>query len=152
MRVVAVLALCVMVGGCGLTARHERQEQMAAAKVTIAQGFADCKTQYPEGSKQYVAKNKCDALAAQTIKPYVTWPDLFDKDWAARAVIAERLQAGKMTLAEANQEAAQTHSQIAAEEQQRNLASRSVAAQEAVAVAESSPTICNRVGTTTICN
>lgn len=152
MRSVAILGMCFVVGGCGLAARHERQEQMAAAKATMAQGFADCKAQFPEGSKDYVAKNKCDALAAQVIKPFVTWPDLFDKDWAARAVIAERLQAGKITLAEANQQAAQIHSQVAAEEQQRNLANRSVAAQEAVAVAASSPTICNRVGSTTICN
>lgn len=40
-----------------------------------------------------------------------------------------------MTVAEANQEATQTQSDIAAEEQRRNLANRSVGAQESAAAA-----------------
>jgi hypothetical protein len=138
--------------GCGLMARKERQEQMAAAKATMEQGLADCKVQWPEISKQAVERNRCYSLAAQPTRQFNTYPDIFDKVWADRAVIAERLQAGKFTVAEATQQLTQTISEATAEEQRRNLANRSVSAQEAMAVAASGPTVCNRVGNTTICN
>jgi hypothetical protein len=130
-------ALCatLLLSSCGLAARQERQEQQAAAKAAMEQGFEECKTRFPEGSKQYIERNKCNSLAASAIRPFVPYPDLFDKYWATRAVIAERVQAGKLTLAEGNQEATQAQSDIAAEEQRRNLASRSVGAQESAAAA-----------------
>jgi hypothetical protein len=127
---------------------------MAEAKASMEWGFANCKTHFPEGSKQYVPKNSCDFTAAQSIRPFVPYPDLFDQDWASRAVIAERLQAGKMTVAEANQQATQMHSQIAAEEQRRSLNGRVVSAQESQAAAAwraSSPVSCTRIGNTTNC-
>ncbi|MCK1401965.1 hypothetical protein IVB45_17820 [Bradyrhizobium sp. 4] len=101
----------------------------------MAQGFEDCKNQFPEGSKNYIEKNRCNAAAASVIRPFTPYPDLFDNYWAKRAVLAERLQGGKLTLAEANAEATQIQSDVAAEEQRRNLASRSVGAQESAAAA-----------------
>lgn len=148
----SIAALAIPLAGCGLAARAALQKEAAGARVATEQGFADCKARFPEGSGRYVEGNACNARAASLIRPYVPYPDLFDKDWAFRALLAERLQAGKMTLAEANQQGTQYHSQIAAEEQQRNLASRAVAAQELAADAASSPVICNRVGNSTICN
>ena len=85
----------------------------------------------------------------------MTYPDLFDQSWAKAGVLAEQLQGHKLTRAEANAQMADVRSQITAEEQRRNLANRSVAAQETAATAaliSSGPTICNRVGNTTICN
>jgi len=82
----------------------------------------------------------------------MTYPDLFDREQADRAVIAERLQAGKMT--EANQQATANKSQIAEDEQRRNLAARSVGAQESAAAAAwraFSPVSCKRIGNTTNC-
>ena len=154
MRIFVVLGLCAVLGGCGLIARKEREDQISAAKASMEEGFAACKTQYPEGSKQYVAKNVCDAAAAQSMRPFVPYPDLFDQNWANRAVIAERLQAGKMTVAEANQQATQMQSQITAEEQRRSLSGRVVNAQESQAAAAwraSSPVSCTRIGNTTNC-
>ena len=154
MRTLAVLALCAMVGGCGLIARKELQEKQQAAIAEMQAGFIECKTRFPEGSKQYVAKHQCDSAAAQLIRPYMTYPDLFDREQADRAVLAERLQAGKMTLAEANQQATSNKSQIAEDEQRRNLAARSVGAQESVAAAAwraSSPVSCTRIGNTPNC-
>jgi hypothetical protein len=69
----------------------------------MAAGMEDCNTQFPEGTTQFVAKNQCQANAAKTVRAFATYPDLFDKYWADRAVTAERLQAGKMTKAEAVQ-------------------------------------------------
>jgi hypothetical protein len=152
MRILGIVALCVALAGCGLMARKERQEQMAAAKAAMEQAFADCKAQWPEVSKQAVERNRCYSIAAQPTRQFNTYPDIFDKVWADRAVIAERLQAGKLTVAEATQQLTQTISDATAEEQRRNLANRAVSAQEAMAVAASGPTVCNRVGNTTICN
>lgn len=143
-RKFALAAVCLTLAGCGLARQAERQEQMNAAKASMAQGFEDCKAQFPEGSKNYIEKNKCNATAAAVIRPFTPYPDLFDNYWAKRAVLAERLQAGKLTLAEANAEATQTQSDVAAEEQRRNLANRSVGAQESAAAAAwmaSSPSV-----------
>lgn len=135
MRRSCTMAVCLALAGCGLARQAERQEQMNAAKASMAQGFEDCKARFPEGSKNYIEKDKCNAAAATVIRPFTPYPDLFDNYWAKRAVLAERLQAGKLTLAEANAEATQTQSDIAAEEQRRNLANRSVGAQESAAAA-----------------
>lgn len=135
MRILAVFIGFLLLSGCGMMARREHDEQMVAALASKEQGIAACKAQFPDGSKQYVSRNSCEIKAAQVIRPYVTYPDLFDKDWAFSAVMAERLQSGKITLAEANAQTAQNHSQVAAEEQQRNLSSRSVGAQETAAAA-----------------
>lgn len=154
MRIVIVAALCAALGGCGLIARKELQEKQQAAIAEMQAGFAECKARFPEGSKHYIEKQKCDSGAAQAIRPYVTYADLFDREQAERAVIAERLQAGKITVAEANQAATAAHSQIAEDEQRRSLASRSVGAQESAAAAAwraSAPVSCTRIGNTTNC-
>lgn len=154
LRKLLVLSLCATLGGCGLAARKEREEAQRSAIAARDQGLLDCKAQFPDGSKQYVGRNKCESQAAATIRPHVTYPDLFDKDWAFSAVLAERLQAGKITLAEANQQLTEHHSEVAAEEQRRNLANRSIGAQENMAAAAwraSSPVSCTRIGNTTNC-
>lgn len=120
-------------------------------------GFAQCTAEYdsqPTGKKNHIVKTKCDLAAALSIRPYVPYPDLFDQEWATRAVIAERLQAGKMTPAEANQESTTMHANISAEEQRRALAGRTVSAQESAASAAwraSAPVSCTRIGNTTNC-
>ena len=135
-------------------ARRERQEQMAAAVAAKDQGIAACKAQYPDENKDYVARNKCAFEAAKVIRPFATYPDLFDESWATVAVLAEQLDAKKITRAQADLQLAQMRSQITSEEQRRNLANRSVAAQESAAAAawiSTGPVTCNRVGNTTTC-
>lgn len=66
MRNLAIVALCLVLGGCGLAARAERQKQMAAAVAAAQQGYADCKTQFPEESKQAFDRNKCSYEVAKT--------------------------------------------------------------------------------------
>ncbi|WP_244651850.1 hypothetical protein [Bradyrhizobium diazoefficiens] len=151
MRIVMVLALCAVVGGCGLMARRELEEKQQVATAQMQAGLAECKARFPAEAKRYVEKTSCDYNAAQAIRPFLTYPDLFDKEWAERTLLAERLQAGKLTLAEANVQAASVHSQIAEDEQRRNLASRSVNAQEAAAAAAWKSTSCTRIGNTVNC-
>ena len=155
MRNLGSVVLCVTLAGCGLARMQERKEQMAAAVAAKDSGIAACKAQYPDENKDFVIRNKCSFEAAQVICPYVTYPDLFDQSWAKAALLAEQLQNHKLTRAEAMAQLTEVRSQITAEEQRRNLANRSVTAQETAATAaliSSGPTICNRVGNTTICN
>lgn len=155
MRLIAIVALCSAVGGCGIIANRELNERMIAAKASMDAGFARCEAEYAStGKKDHISKTKCDFAAAQSIRQYIPYPDLFDQEWATRAVIAERLQAGKMTPAEANQEATTMHAQISAEEQRRLLSGRAISAQESAAAAAwraSAPVSCTRVGNTTNC-
>jgi hypothetical protein len=154
MRHLGIVTFCVALAGCGLAARKERQEQMAAAVAAKDQGIVACKAQYPDENKDFVARNKCGYEAAQKIRPFVTYPDLFDQSWATSALLAEQLQTKKITRAEADLQMAQTRAQTTAEEQRRNLANRSVAAQESAAAAAwmaSGPVTCNRIGNTTTC-
>ena len=156
MRTLAIVLTCLALAGCGLAAQAERQKQVAAAKATADQGYADCKIRYPEESKQAFDRNKCSYEVAKTnIRPLLaTNADLFDNDWAFRLATTEKLQAGKITYAEANQQTTDHHSQLVGEEQRRNLSNRSVAAQESAAAAawaSSGPVTCNRIGNTTTC-
>jgi hypothetical protein len=93
----AIGGLCaaVLLASCGLAARQERQEQMTAAVAAKDQGTADCKSQYPNTEADFVARNKCAFQAALVVRPFVTYPDLFDQSWAESAVLAEQLQAKK---------------------------------------------------------
>jgi hypothetical protein len=43
--------LCLMLVGCGIMARKERQNQMSAAVAAKDQGIAACKSQYPDENK-----------------------------------------------------------------------------------------------------
>lgn len=136
MRLCIILLLCITIlSGCGYIARKDMEEKQQAAVARMQAGYADCKNRYPEGSRQWVAKQQCDTAAAQAIRPFVSDPDLFDRYQAERVVIAERLQASKMTLAEANQAAADSLSRLTEDEQRRNLSRRSVGAQESAAAA-----------------
>jgi hypothetical protein len=146
MRVVGIVALCATLAGCGLARMQERQEQMAAAVAAKDSGIAACKAQYSDENKDFLLRNKCAFEAAQVIRPFVTYSDLFDQSWAKAALLAEQLQAREMTRAEANAQMTETQSQIVAEEQRRNLANRSVNAQESMAAASwaaSTPVIVN---------
>ncbi|WP_247988319.1 hypothetical protein [Bradyrhizobium sp. 186] len=77
MRHLIVVGICLLLAGCGLAARQEREQQQAAAAAAMQQGFESCKVQFPEGTKNMVEKNKCNATAALAIRPFTTYPDLF---------------------------------------------------------------------------
>jgi hypothetical protein len=154
MRVSVVLGLCCLLAGCGLMARKEREEQQASAKAQSDAAMADCEVQFPKGGKRYIEKTQCQNGAMNVIRPLMPYPDLVDQDMASRMAVAEKLQAGKLTLAEANLEQSTFHSNIVAEEQRRMLNNRSVGAQESAAAATwhaSSPVSCTRIGNTTNC-
>jgi hypothetical protein len=149
MRQLLVAVCCLGLAGCGMT---RQQEQMAADYAAQKPGMDACKAQYPDETKNGAARLNCQYEVAKRIRPYQPYPDLFDELWANGIVVAERLDAKKITEAEARLLLTQEKSKIAGEEQRRNLARCSVAAQESAAAAANSPVICNNIGTATICN
>ena len=48
---------------------------LICVQASMEQHFADCKVQFPEGSKNYVDKNKCNAAAATPMLPFTSYPD-----------------------------------------------------------------------------
>jgi hypothetical protein len=151
MRVFFVAAMCAVLGGCGLIAAKERQEAIAKARAEQEAIFAECDTKYPKTRGNFVNRAKCRQAGLELYRPLVPYPDLLQQDIAMRMVMAEKMDAGQITLAQAELEGAQLHSQIVAEEQRRSLASRSVNAQESAAAAAWKGTSCTRIGNTVNC-
>jgi hypothetical protein len=65
--------------------------------------------------------------------------------------IAEQVQNGQLTIAQANEMLANKNSAMFSEEQRRNLANRAVAAQESAAAAAGAPVSCTKIGNTVNC-
>ncbi len=152
MRIFGIVALCAAVGGCGLAARKERQEAFAAAQAQQQAGIADCEAKYPPATtKQFTERAQCINAAVAIIRPFVPFPDLLDQDMANRMLLAEKVQQGRMTVAEATQDMAQRRSQLTAEEQRRSLSNRAVSAQESAAAAAWKGTTCTAIGNTVNC-
>jgi hypothetical protein len=71
--------------------------------------------------------------AQDLYRSIVSYPDLLDQQTAAALVIAEKIDNGTITGPQAQLEMAQLNSQLTAEAQRRDLAGRSVMANEAMA-------------------
>lgn len=152
MRFLVVLALCALLGSCGLARRQEQAEQREKAVAAMKAGYETCDQTYPKSQANAVLRAKCLQDMQAPFRAMANYPDLFDQETATRNLYSEKWFKGQITQADFEFQMTQAHSQIVAEEQRRNLANRSVGAQEAIAAAAMSPTVCNRVGTTTICN
>src|SRR5262249_53334541 len=104
--------------------------------------------------KTAVARAKCQVDAVAILRPTVAHPDLLDSLMATRMSVAEQVQNGRLTIAQANEMMANKKSELVSEEQRRNLANRAVVAQESAAAASwaaSGPVSCTKTGNTVNC-
>ena len=147
MRVLGTFGLCLFVSGC-ITAHSQQQEREAQAVAQANSIFAECDAKIPKVKGQYVKLTNCKLAGLNVIRPLSPNPDLVDQEAALRMAVAEKVDAGKMTVAEAELAQTQGHSQIVAEEQRRNVTNRSADAQE---LAASRSFRCIRSGNTTNC-
>jgi hypothetical protein len=142
--IIGVAVLSIGVASCGLA----RQQQRASLKQQSEAATQECDTKLPPANpKTAVARAKCQVDAYNIMRPAVTYPDLMDLFIARRMLVAEQVEKGQITIAQANELIATKQSEIVAEEQRRNLANRSVAAQESAA----GPVSCTRFGNTVSC-
>lgn len=139
--------------GCGLARQQEAQDRLSQTAAEAVASSARCDESFPKRQqKTAVARSHCLAEATAPLRPLFPYPDIYDQEISGRNLLSERWQAGKITEAEYEAQFYQMHSQATAERERRKLATRSVNAQEMAATAAASPVICNKVGTTTICN
>jgi hypothetical protein len=155
MRVIVAVLVSLTVASCGLARQRELQAQMEGLKAKAVAAYQQCDLTYPPGNaKAAVARAKCQNDAFAIIRPIMPYQDLIDLLSASRIAIAERVQNGELTIAQANELIATKQSELVAEEQRRNLANRAVLAQEGVAAASlaaAGPHSCTRLGNTVNC-
>jgi hypothetical protein len=101
----------------------------------ISAGVEQCNQKFPKEQKTAVARARCLGEATAPYRTIYPYPDLYDQETAGRNMLAEKWQKGQITQAEYEFQFTQMHSQIEAEGQRRNLAGRSVNAQETAATA-----------------
>jgi len=141
----------------------QEQAKQLASQSDLAIG--DCNAKLPpDNPKTVVARTKClnDAMAIR-MPLFGTDQDLAQAFMADRMMVAEKVQNGKMTMAEGNAAIAEKWSQAVSESQRRRNATLFVAAQQAAAAAQGSaasaawaamarPVTCMHTGNMTTCN
>ena len=145
MRVIVACLLALTLAGCGIAQRMQAQEEAQKQAALNAQlieqskaAVADCDVQFPPGNaKTSVVRRKCvnDAFSIR-LPTFGSDQDLARAVMADSMVIAERVQNGKMTVAEGNAAIAERWSQAVSESQQRANARNSVMAQQSAAAAQ----------------
>jgi hypothetical protein len=153
----AILAVFILlaVTGCGIVRQREFQARVDELKAKSHEAGQQCNVTWPPGDpKTAVSRAKCQGDALAIIRPIAPYPDVLDLFIASRITIAERLQSGQLTIAQANEAIAAKRSELVAEEQRRQLAKRALAAQEDVAAASlaaAGPHSCTTIGNTVNC-
>lgn len=151
----ATVFVALTVASCGLARQREMQERIDALNAQSLAASQACDASFPAGnSKTAVARARCHMDAWEIRRPIVPYPDLLDSFIATRMSVAEQVQNGKLTIAQANEILANKHSEMVSEEQRRNLANRAVAAQESAAAASwaaGGPMSCTKIGNTVNC-
>jgi hypothetical protein len=145
LRSIGAIALAVTLGGCGLAMQAQQREAYQKALAQVQADVQTCNDTYPKVQKTAVVRAQCLGAATDTLRPLLPYPDLYDQEKANRNVLAEQWQTGKITQLQYEAQFTEMHSTIVAEEQRRNLANRSVGAQESAAsaawMAASSPSV-----------
>lgn len=132
-KIALALLICCSVGACGLAARQERDQQLAIAVEQQRISVEACGKKFSESNKDAVAIARCKDDADKAYMPFARNPDLISLRMAKRMELAERQAAGKITRAQALLEMAETQTSLMTEEQRRDNANQSVAAQQQAA-------------------
>jgi hypothetical protein len=154
MKAIVVVVIALAISGCGIRQR-ELQARVDELKAKSHEASQQCNVTWPPGNPQTaMARTKCQTEAFEILRPIAPYPDLMDRFIASQITIAERVWNGRLTIAQANEQIAIKRSEFVAEEQRRNLANRSVGAQENVAAASleaAGPHTCTATGNTVNC-
>ena len=151
LRVVAPVACAILLASCGLAARQQEAERVAAITQQVKLAVEACQATYSELPKDAIARAQCFNDADKAYRQIARFPDLVDLRMAKRMEIAERIATEKITRAQGVLELSQLQTTLVDEEQKRNLSDRSVRAQELSAAAAASPTTCTKYGNTVTC-
>jgi len=137
-HIVSAMLLSTMLAGCGIAARIELEKHNKELVAQSDAAVAVCDANFPKGNpKIAVSRIKCinDAWSIK-MSAFGTDQDLVAAVMADAAAIAEKVQAGTMTLAEGNAAIATKWSQAVSESEHRANGRNSVAAQQIAAAAQ----------------
>jgi hypothetical protein len=144
--------------GCGIAqeaAKRTQEERVAAIKAEGDAATQSCQERFSPGIPSHaVARAKCLAEAWNILRPIAPFPDLWDLYAAHHLEIAERIQGGKLSIAQANVLLAEKRSELIGEEQRRLNARKAMVAQAVMAAASlqaAGPHSCTRIGATVNC-
>lgn len=134
MRIVLIVAAGLALAGCV-------QEGLSPeARANMAQARQTCSLQ-----KTAVARARCqNAVDNEYVRPRLRTPDLLDLYQAERLALAEKVDAGAMTLAEADLKLAEMKTEIVSEDQRRTTNAQMAGAAMMAAMPHS--TTCNSYG------
>jgi len=134
---ITTLAVALALGGCGAIVQGYREgvyeKKIAEIKAQADPIIAECNAKHPKQRGQNVNRVRCLRPAQLLYLSISPFPDLLEQQYAAGLVVAEKQDNGTITAPQAELEMAQLGSRMEAEAQRRNLAGRSVMANEAVA-------------------
>ena len=97
------LASAVLFVGCEFTGRPDAQAAMTEATEARNVAGDKCVHDYPVGAEQAKCINAADILY---VRPFATYPDLFDVQLAERLSVETREAAGQISEADGNLEVA----------------------------------------------
>lgn len=142
MRYVATaILISLALGGC--VSSQSKKLDVATASLSEAKAKCDAQT-----FRTRVEAARCANTAEETyLLPAFPYPDLVRLKIATRTVLAEKVDRGQLTQAEADLEMARQMSQATSEIEKRTLAKRAVGAQESAASsldrATQQPSLCS---------
>lgn len=152
MRVITMAATLSVLALAGCA-----QQRIAEANTALTQRIAECKAQYPDASKNFLLKARCDEPARRAAFAANNAPgDLVEVFLATRADVAAKADRGEITREEANLRIAQTQRELAdAAAARRNAALAAMPSPPVFvqpAVSTPTQTTCTRFGNTVNCN
>jgi hypothetical protein len=133
-RILALSLAALSLSGC-VTAEQQ------ALITQRDQALAECRAKYPTRTQANIVDAvRCDVTARRVADPlFPRIADLAEKERTALIVLAERAHKGEISMDEYAAQAASLKSEAIGQAQSRELAQRSVAAQEAAAIAAATP-------------
>jgi hypothetical protein len=150
MRFLRVIALCVVMAGCGSHRQADQEEAVTSELDSVNERLAQCRNTYPDEIAQALARAECVNKATELLRTMLPFPDLINQENALRNSLAEQVQARKISLLERNREMSKFHSKMLAEEQSRLLTNPAAVANVFSAAAtqwrQSNPDSCTMLG------
>jgi hypothetical protein len=157
-RISSILTLCGVC--CALAVDVQASELHQQLKDQSAAATQACDVNFPPGQrKTALARAKCQVTAIAILRPIERYPDLMDQFLATRILVGERIQSGKITIAEGNVAIAQKRSELISEyrirlaqDKEASHATSQLPTQQP-GPTDASPVICIRISPTmTACN
>lgn len=130
-RAALILSVCTLLVGCN-SAKQEAVTKLydQANSTALAAEQACYSKDQKKGFKSRSEYMACVNDAENFQRPLLKYTDLLDLKFAVRKSLGQKMDSGTLTQADAEVEFQKTVSAIATETQRRDLAARSVAAQE----------------------